>query len=122
MGADHLPQIPDLPEVVHARLDHRRLVARLQAEKGEGHADVVVEVAGGAVDPEVPGQHGGDHLLGGGLPHTAGDLDEGDVEFIPVMGGQGLQGQAGVRHLDIKPVLPQRLRQGAAQAPRRSLF
>ena len=116
----HLPQVADLSEVVHARLNHRRLVLRGKAQQRQGRADVVVKVPRRLVDPQTGPQHRGDHLLGGGLPHAAGDLDEGNGEPVPVSGGQGPQGQTGVRHLDVEFIGTHRLRQAGAQAPRRA--
>ena len=113
----HLPQIADLPEVVHPGLDHRRLMLRPQAQQGQGRADVVVEVLRCLQHPELRPQHRRQHLLCGGLAHAAGDLDKGDGEPVPVGGRQGPQGQPGVRHLDIELVWPQQLRPPGAQAP-----
>ena len=113
----HLPQVADLPEVVHAGLDHRRLVLRPQAQQGQRGADIVVEVLRRLQHPELRPQHGGDHVLCGGLAHAAGDLDKGDGEPVPVGGRQGPQGQAGVRHPDVELAGPQRLRHPGAQAP-----
>ena len=49
----HLAQIPDLPKVVHACLDHRRLMLRRQAQEGQGRADVVVEILRRFQHPEL---------------------------------------------------------------------
>lgn len=65
--------------MVHARFDHRRLMAGIQPQQGLGRADVIVEIGLGFQGPEMPGQHRGDHLLGGGLSGGAGDLYHGDV-------------------------------------------
>ena len=113
--------VPDLAEVVHARFDHRRLMAGLQPQQGLGRADVVVEIGLGFQGPEMPGQHRGDHLLGGGLSGGAGDLHHGDVIQAAVPGGQSAQGQGGVLHPDIEPAGQQCLRHTAAQTACRAV-
>ena len=107
--------------MVHAGLDDRRLVGVVQAQQGQGGADVVIEVLRRLQDAVLLGENGGDHVLGGGLPHAAGDLHHGDGELLPVMAGQVLQGQAGVRHLDVELVGPQVLRELRAEDARRPL-
>ena len=44
-GLGHWGQISDLARVVHAQLHHRHAVVRTQIEQGQGHANVVVQVA-----------------------------------------------------------------------------
>ena len=117
---DHLPQIADLAEVVHARLDDRRLMLRRQLEQRQGRADVVVEILRRLQGAIPGGQHRRDHLLGGGLPHAAGDLDKGYIEPLPVRLRQGLQSQTGVLHLNVEFVRAQRLRKSGAQTARRA--
>ena len=102
--------------MVHARFDHRRLMAGLQPQQGLGRADVIVEIGLGFQGPEMPGQHRGDHLLGGGLSGGAGDLYHGDVIQPPVPGCQSAQSQGSVLHPDIEPAGQQGLRHTAAQA------
>ncbi len=99
----HQPaQIVDLPCVVHPQLHHAHLMAPLQLEQGEGHADVVVEVPLRFVDAEFCPQHGGYHVLGGGLAHRAGDGDKWDIEPFFVIPGQLPQGALGGAHLDVE--------------------
>ena len=99
----HQPgQVVDFPGVVHAQLHHTHLMLRLQPEQGEGHADVVVEIPLRFVDAEPCPQHRRRHILGGGLPHRAGDGDEGDGEELFVVPGQLPQGALGGAHLDVK--------------------
>ena len=43
----HSAQILDLPKMVHAGLDDRRLVLGAQAQQGQGRTDVVVEILRG---------------------------------------------------------------------------
>ena len=113
---DHLAQVGDLPEVVHAGLDDCRLMLRPQLQKRQGRTDVVVEVLRGLEDPVLGSQHRGDHFLGGGLAYTARDLDEGDPEPVPVIRRQRLERQARIVHLDVELVRPQICRQLSAQA------
>ena len=101
-GLHQAAHIADLAEVVHARFDHRRLMAGLQPQQGLGRADVVVEIGLGFQGAEMPGQHRGDHLLGGGLSGGAGDLHHGDVVQTAVPGGQRTQSQRGILDLNIK--------------------
>ena len=44
IGPYHLAQIAYLAEVVHARLDHRRLMLRRKTQQRQGRADIVVEI------------------------------------------------------------------------------
>ena len=88
----HLRQVLDFPEVVHARLNDRRLVLTGQPQEGQGGPHVVVVVLRGLPDLQLRPQDGGHHLLGGGLPHAAGDLNHRNLELVPVGGGQGLEG------------------------------
>ena len=117
-GTHHLPQIADLAEVVHARLDDRRLMLRHQAQQGLWCTDLVVVVGLGLEGKEMPAQHRGDHLLGGGLSGGAGDLHHGDGEFLPIPPRQLSQRPEGILHLHIELPRHQRLRQAAAQAAR----
>ena len=113
----HLGEILNFPKVVHAGFNHRRLVFRRQAQKGQGGPHVVVVVLRGFPDLELRPQHGGDHLLGGGLSHTAGDLNHRNGKPVPIRRGQGFEGQAGVGHLNVKFVLPEGFRHSGAEAP-----
>ena len=106
VGPDDVGQIVDLARAVHAHLQHAHLHGAVQAQDGQGQTDVVVEVPLGLQHPEPGAQHGGDHVLGRGLAHAAGDGHKGDVEpgFIP--GGQVPQRPLGVGHLYIELILP----------------
>lgn len=117
-GTHHLPQIADLAEVIHACLDDRRLMLRHQAQQGLWRTDLVVVVGLGLEGKEMPAQHRGDHLLGGGLSGGAGDLHHGDGEFLPIPPRQLSQRPEGILHLHIELPRHQRLRQAAAQAAR----
>ena len=116
----HGSQIFDLAEVVHAGLDHRRLMLRGKAQQRQGRTDVVVEILRRLEDVQLGPQHRRDHLLGGRLAHAAGDLNEGDLKPIPVGGGQIPQSQPGIRCLDVKFILPDILGQLGAQTARRA--
>ena len=101
---DDLPQVVDLPRAVHPHLQHADLTAPVQPQQGQGQADVVVVIALGLEHPVPGAQHGGDHVLGGGLAHAARHGDEGDGESGLVPGGQVPQGPLGAGHLDIESV------------------
>ena len=113
---DDLPQLVDLPRAVHPHLQHADHTAPVQPQQGQGQADVVVVIALGLEHPVPGAQHGGDHVLGGGLAHAAGDLHKGDLKPVPVGGGQIPQSQSGIRYLDVKLILPDILGQLGAQA------
>ena len=115
----HLAQIPYLPKVVHARLDHRRLVLRHEPQQRQRRADVVVEVPLRPQRLVFLRQHCGDHLLGGSLAHGAGHLYHRQPELPPVPGGQCLQRQPRVGHLNVKLPRQQCLRRFCRQASRR---
>ena len=102
--------------MVHAGLDHRRLMLRHQPQQRQRRADVVVEVPLRAQGVVPLREHRGDHLLGGGLSGGAGDLYHGDVIQPPVPGCQSAQSQGSVLHPDIEPAGQQGLRHTVAQA------
>ena len=104
VGLDGSGQIVDLAKAVHAHLQHAHGVLIGQTQDGQGHAQIVVEVALGFQDVILLSQHAGDHVLGSGLAHAAGDRHEGNGKqrFIP--DSQILQRHFGVFHLDIELV------------------
>ena len=106
VGPDDVGQIVDLAGAVHAHLQHTHLHGAVQAQDGQGQADVVVKVPLGLQHPEPGAQHGGDHVLGRGLAHAAGDGHKWDVEPGLIPGGQVPQGPLGVGHLHIELILP----------------
>ena len=116
----HLAQIAYLAEVVHARLDDRRLMLRHQPQQRQRRADVVVEVPLRAQGVVPLREHRGDHLLGGGLSGGAGDLHHRQVKFVAGPRRQRLQRQPRVRHPDVKLPRQQRLRRCCRQAARRA--
>ena len=73
IGFPDLRQVGHLPEMVHAHLQHGDLGILRHRQNAHGHTDVVVVVGGGLGGPEAGFQHRGDHLLGGGFAHGAGD-------------------------------------------------
>ena len=58
--------------MVGAHLDHRVAVFRVQAQQGQRHADIVVEVALGGQGRSTPSQDGGQHFLERGLAVATG--------------------------------------------------
>ena len=89
----------DLAEVVHTGLDDRRLMLGCKPQQHLGRTYGVVVVGLGAQRGKAPGEHAGDHLLGGGLSGAAGDLHHRDGKLPPVPGRQVLQRQKGILHL-----------------------
>ena len=88
VGAGDIGEEADFVGVVHAHFEDGTLGVGVEAEEGEGKADVVIEiafVAGGAGE-------GGDGFLGGGFAGAAGDGDEGVGDFAAGAGGELLQG------------------------------
>ena len=73
VGAASAVRGRDLPALVRADLDHRRLVLRTQTQKGEREPPLVVEARWRFEHRPTRAQHGGDQLLGGGLATGAGD-------------------------------------------------
>ena len=59
--------------MVGTQLHHRKLVLRLEAQQGERHAHLVVEVASGGQHFPFVAQDGGCHLLHRGLAAAAGN-------------------------------------------------
>ena len=66
-------------------------MARLNTGDGHGYADLVVEVLIGLQHPKTLLQNRGDHLLGGGFAHAAGDADHGDLQIPAIVRGDLLQ-------------------------------
>ena len=102
VGGDDTGQVVDLAEVVHAHLQHAQLMLGVQAEEGQGQADLVVVVALGLQDPELLAQDRGDHVLGRGLAHAAGDADDRDGELGLIGPGHLAQGLHRVLHQNIE--------------------
>ena len=101
-GAHHFAQVADLAKVVHAGLDDGSLMLRRKVQQRQGGADGVVEVGLRFQRGKPLTQHGGDHLLGGGLSGAAGDLHHGDSEFVPIPRCQRFQGFQRVGHLNVE--------------------
>ena len=90
-GLGDLHQRGDLARGGRAQLDHGRARPGVDAEEGERHADMVVQVAVGINGFVLAGHHGAHQFLRGGLAVGAGDADHGDIELAAVVGGQILQ-------------------------------
>ncbi len=94
---DERGQLRSLAGVVHAELDDAgavpAAVVLAQAQQGQRHADVVVEVArGGEAALAVPGaQDRADHLRDRGLAIAAGDGQQRQVQVAPPGRGELLQ-------------------------------
>ena len=96
VGAGDIGKEADFVGVVHAHFEHGALGVGVEAEKGEGKADVVIEIAFVA---GCAGE-GGDGFLGGGFAGAAGDGDEGVGDFAAGAGGELLEGGEGIGDAD----------------------
>ena len=101
-GAGDVGQVGDLARVVHAQLDHRRLMRGGEAQQRQRQAHVVVEVAlrGQGRIALVGAQHGGQHLRDGGLAVAAGHGYQRQIKLSAPAGRQRAQGRQGVGHLN----------------------
>ena len=97
-------QVVDLPEFVHAHLQHTHLVAGIQLQYRKRQADVVIVIPLGLEHLIFHAQHGGQHILGGGFAPAARHADERDGEAVFIPGSQTPQGLLGVIHLHIELV------------------
>ena len=96
-------QARDFARMVHAHLDHGRLVLLAQAEQGQWHADFIIQVAArGQARFFAKGrrQDGRNHLLDGGLAIAAGDANDGQVEAAAPEIGDAAQRDQGIGHHD----------------------
>ncbi len=98
-------QVVDLAGVVHAHLDHCRMMLRTQLEQGQRQSDVVVQVALGRQHTlgraaEMCAQDRRAHFLDRGLAVAAGDAQERNRETAAPGGGELAQREARVIHRD----------------------
>ncbi len=87
--------------MVHAQLEHGGAMTCAQAQQGQRHADVVVQVAGCSQAPRVAlpfGEHRGDHFLGGRLAVAAGHRHHGQHEPGTPGGADARQRHARIAH------------------------
>ena len=96
----------DIVGMVRAHLHDGDVRVRADAQDGQGHADVVVQVALGGRDREVGGQDLADEFLGGRLPVRAGQADDRDVQVLPMAGRQLLEGLERIREPEQPGVVP----------------
>src|SRR5690606_18646095 len=89
-------QVGDLPGAAGAHLDHREAMVFFQGQQGEGHPDVVVEVAPGGEGGGEAAEDGGAHVLDGGRPDAAGDGERVAGELLARQQGDLGQGLGGV--------------------------
>jgi hypothetical protein len=99
LGPRDLGQPRDLSLRVHAHLEHRHFVRRLQAQQRHRQAGLRVQVALVAQHVTSPGQHVGDHLLGDRLAGRSGDAHHACRSAATPPGGQLLQPDERVLHL-----------------------
>ena len=91
LGARDLGQAGDLALGVHAHLEHRHLVRRLEAQQGHGQAGLGVQVALVAQHRARARQHVGHDLLGDRLAGRAGDPGHAHRRTAAPPGGELLQ-------------------------------
>ena len=84
--------------MVGSQLHHRKLVLRLEAQQGEGHPHLVVEVAGGGQHFPFVAQDGGRHLLHRGLAAAAGDGQHFRVDALAHQLADAPQSLLGIAH------------------------
>ena len=90
-GLGDLHQSGDLAGRAGAHLHDGHLGLLVDAEEGERHADVVVEVGLGGHQVVFPAEDGGNEFLGGRLAVGTRDADHRNVELAAVVGRQLLQ-------------------------------
>ena len=111
IGVDDVAQHRNLSGMVGARFHHRDVVRRREAQQGERHTDVIVQVALGVQHIVLFGQHRRRQLLGRRLAVGSRDLHDGRTELSAMMVGQLLErgehivhpqaSRIGSRHLGI---------------------
>ena len=107
-----------LPEAGDPHLDYGDLMLRLDARDGHRHADLVVEIPLGLEHAVARAEHGGDHLLCGGLADAAGDAHHGQRERRAVGRGDPLNCLLHIVHQQHGPGLT--LRDALGQAAGRT--
>ena len=101
-GLCHAGKPGHLPEVADSHLQDSRLVLLADTENGQGQADFVVEIAFGFQYVKMLSQNGGNHFLGTGLAHAAGDSHHRYGQGTAVIGGKIFQGLQCGSYLDIR--------------------
>ena len=109
----------DLPEVVHAHFQDRRLVGPVHTQDCHRQAQTVVEILRRLLGAVGGVQHRSDHFLGGGLSHAARDAHHPQAQALPVAPGDILQRGDRVAYVNCRNILPDRL---AHQHRRRAFF
>ena len=104
-------QLCDVVGMVGTHLDYRQFRILTDGEQGQGHTDVIVQVAFCRRDAVFAGQHLAYEFLRGGL--AVGSRKSYDSQalaiyhtVIPVIAGQSFQRLQGVRHGDYAAVAP----------------
>ena len=100
VGLCDADQIVDLPQVVHAHLQDRDLVIRVQAQHRHRKAEMIVEIARCLQRSVFSRKDGGDHILGRGLSHAPGHGYHRDPQFAAVISRQVAHGLGRIGHQD----------------------
>lgn len=104
VGFGDVHQFLDVAGVAGSHFYDGQFVLGAQAQQGEGHADVVVQVAFGVEYVVALRQHGGQQFLGRSLAVGAGDADDARAHLPAVVVGQLLQGFQTVVHEEVAVV------------------
>ena len=89
-------EVRHFAEMVHAHFHDCHLAVGLDGKDAQGQANIVVVVALCAAGAVGRSQNVGDHFLGGGLSHTAGDADDTAAVACAVAPGQCAEGLQGI--------------------------
>lgn len=94
----HRLELDHLARQAHAALDQGDLRLGVEGQKRQRHPHLGVERARAGVDPMLPAQDGGQHVLHGGLAVAAGDREEPAAEAPACLRGEAVE--RGERILD----------------------
>ena len=90
-GASHAGQLCHFSEAGNPHLHYGCLMLRRNAGQGHGNTDLVIQVTLGFQYIQLLTQYCPDHLLGGGLAHTAGNTDHRQAKAFPIGCAKRLQ-------------------------------
>ena len=100
IGFGNIYKRTDFARVVGTHLHYGQFVLLLQAQKREGHTDMVIEIALRIEHLIAFLQHRGDEFLGRGLSVRAGDSDDACTHLSAMLTSQVLQGFQAIVHED----------------------
>ena len=106
-GLGHRQERLEVLRMAGAHLNDGYLSIGIYLEYAKRYTNIIIKVALCGRYIVFGTQHGLDELLGGGFSVGAGEADYGNIELLPVVGGQLLKGLQGVRDSDY-PVIGKR--------------